>query len=163
MWFALEAAPLSFTESSRHRIENSLPIEAPAARVFEILVTGERQAEWFEDFVAIRWTTPEPHGVGSEREVELEILTVKERFLAWEPGRRVAFHVYAITLPLAKVMLEDMRLEPTGERSCRFSWTVHYEPSLVMRLIHPIGRLLFGKMFRASAEGLARYARAHPG
>jgi hypothetical protein len=162
MWFELEAVPLSYCETSPYRIENSVPVEASAARVFEILATGERQEEWFQDFVAIRWTTPEPHGVGSEREVELKILTVKERFLAWEPDKRLTFHVYANTLPLVKAMLEDMRIEATGERTCRFTWTVHYTPSLLMKLVHPVGRMIFGKMFRASAEGLARYAKAHP-
>jgi uncharacterized protein YndB with AHSA1/START domain len=163
MWFALEAVPLSFTETSPYRIENTVPIEASAARVFEILATGEGLSEWFQDFVAVRWATPEPRGVGAEREFELKILTVRERFLAWEPGKRFSFHIYEITIPLVKAMLEDMRLEPTGDRSCRLLWTVHYRPSITMRLIHPIGRLIFGKMFRASAEGLARYAKAHPG
>ena len=163
MWFDVEAVPLSFTESSPHRVENSTVIEAPAARVFQILATGERQTEWFQDFVACRWTSREPHGVGSEREIELALLTVKERFLAWEPGKRLSFHIYAITLPFVKAMLEDMVIESTGERTCRMTWTVHYRPSLAMRLVHPIGRAVFGKMFKASLEGLAKYAKAHPG
>jgi uncharacterized protein YndB with AHSA1/START domain len=162
MWFDVEAVPLSFTESSPHRFVNSAPIDAPAARVFRIIATGEGQAEWFQDFVACRWTTPEPHGVGAEREIELAALTVKERFLAWEPGKRLAFHIYASTLPLVTAMLEDMVVESTGDRSCRFTWTVHYRPSLLMKLVHPIGRAVFGRMFQKSIQGLAKYAKAHP-
>jgi len=161
MWFDVEAVPLSFTESSPYRIENTTSIDAPAARVFQILATGERQEEWFQDFVACRWTTPEPRGVGAEREVALKLLTVKERFVAWEPGKRLTFHIHAITLPFVKAMLEDMVIEPTGDRTCRFTWTVHYRPSLLMRLVHPVGRAVFGKMFRGSIQGLAKYAGAH--
>lgn len=162
MWFDVEAVPLRFTEASPYRIENSTSIDAPAARVFQILATGERQAEWFQDFVACRWTTPEPHGVGAEREIELALLTVKERFLAWEPGKRLTFHIYAITLPFVKAMLEDMVIEATDDRTCRFTWTVHYRPSLLMRLVHPVGRAVFSRMFQKSIQGLAKYAKAHP-
>jgi hypothetical protein len=163
MWFDAEAVPLSFTESSPHRIQNTAAIDASASRVFDILATAERQRDWFVDFVACRWTSPEPHGVGAEREIELKLLTVKERFLAWEPGRRMTFHIHAITLPFVKAMVEDMVIESTGERSCRVTWTVHYRPSLLMRLGHPLGRAIFGRMFRGSLEGLARYAKANPG
>ena len=108
------------------------------------------------------------HGdrVGAEREVELKALTVRERFLAWEPGKRLAFTVYGSTLPLLKAMLEDMVLEPVeagGQvRATRLIWRAHYEPSLLMRLVHPLGRMIFGELFKASGEGLARYAKAHP-
>lgn len=163
MWFEVEAVPLSFTESSPYRIQNSAVVEASAARIFEIFATGERQTEWFQDFVACRWTSPAPHGVGSERDIELKLLTVKERFLAWEPGKRLTFHIHAITLPLVTAMVEDMVMEPMGDRSCRVTWTVHYRPSLIMKLVHPIGRAVFGKMFKASLDGLAKYAKAHPG
>lgn len=163
MWFEVEAVPLSFTESAPFVIENTVGIDAPAARVFEILATGERQAEWFKDFVACRWTSPEPHGVGSEREIELKALTVKERFLAWEPGKRLTFHIHGITIPLVTAMVEDMIVEATGDRTSRLTWRVHYRPTLLMRAIHPIGRAIFGSMFRASAKGLARYATAHAG
>lgn len=162
MWFDVDPVLLHFTEISPHRIENTTNIEASAARVFEILSTAEGQAEWFQDFVACRWTTPEPHGEGAEREIELKLLTVKERFIAWEPGKRLTFHVYGITLPLVEAMVEDMVIEETGDRSCRLTWTVHYRPTLLMRLIHPAGRAIFGKMFRTSLDGLARYAKSRP-
>lgn len=162
MWFDVEAVPLSFTESSPYRVANAVGIDAPAARVFAILATGEGQTEWFSDLVACRWKSPEPHGVGSEREIELKMVTVKERFLAWDPGKRLAFHIHGITLPLVTAMLEDMVIEATSDRTSRLVWTVHYRPSLLMRLVHPVGRAVFGKMFRAAAEGLARYAKAHP-
>jgi uncharacterized protein YndB with AHSA1/START domain len=162
MWFDVEAVPLSFTERSPYHIETAARIEATPARVFEILATGEAQVEWFQDWVGFAWTTKAPHGVGSERVVNLKMLSVKERFLTWDPGARLSFTIYAITLPLVKAMVEDMTLAPDGEGATLFTWRVHYRPSLLMRLAHPLGRAIFSKMFRASTDGLARYAKAHP-
>jgi uncharacterized protein YndB with AHSA1/START domain len=162
MWFEVEPAPLRFIETSPYRFENTAVLDAPPARVFEIWATGEGQAEWFQDFKSIRWTTPEPYGVGSERVVELKALAVKERFLVWEPGKRMAFCMYAVTLPLLKAMVEDLTFEPEGEGKTRFTWRAHYDPSLLTRLIHPIVRMIFSKLFANSTRGLAAYVKAHP-
>src|SRR5262249_43436603 len=137
MWFDLEPVPLSFTESSPFRIETVQLIDASPARVFAIVSTGEGQKEWFPDFVENRWTNA-TRGVGGEREVELKLFTVKERFLAWEPGKRLAFHIYASKLPVTSATIEDMVLEPVGDRATRLVWRVHYRPKLVARLFHPI-------------------------
>ncbi len=162
MWFDVAAVTLQFTESSPFRFENVVLIDATPARVFEIIAKGEAQKVWFQDYVDTRWTTASTASVGAEREVELKTVTVRERFLAWEPGRRIAFTIYGITLPVVKEMLEDMVLEPVGDHATRLTWRAHYTPTLIMRLVHPIGRMIFGEIFRASAEGLARYAKAHP-
>ena len=102
-----------------------------------------------------RWSLD---GVGSTREVELKALTVKERFLAWDPGKRISFCIYAITIPLISEMLEDMQLEPEGDGKTRLRWTAHYTPSLLMRLIHPVGRMIFSGLFQKSINGLRKYA-----
>jgi hypothetical protein len=162
MWFDVEAVPIEYIETAPYRFENVTLIDAPPARVFEIIAKGEAQKVWFQDFVAIRWTTPATAEVGAEREVELKTTTVRERFLVWEPGKRIAFTIYGITLPIVKEMVEDMVLEPVGDHATRLVWKAHYTPTLLMRLVHPIGRMIFGEIFRASSEGLARYAKAHP-
>jgi uncharacterized protein YndB with AHSA1/START domain len=161
MWFDVEPVPLSFTESSPFHLENVVVIEAPRARVFEILATGEGQREWFKDFVGCRWYGS-GRGVGAEREIALKLLQVKERFLAWDQDERLAFHIYAVTVPLVTAMVEDWSLESIGPDKTRFTWRVHYRPSLLMQLAHPIVRGVFARMFKASAEGLVRWAAAHP-
>lgn len=162
MWFQVRHADLSFTQRSPFQFENEAIIQATPARVFEILATAERQKEWFKDFIADRWTSAPPHGVGSTREVELKTLTVKERFLAWDPGKRIAFSIYAITLPLINEMVEDLQLEPHGDGGTRFRWVAHYTPSLLMRLAHGTARAQFGEMFRATTAGLKAYAESNP-
>ena len=158
MWFPVKPTDLSYTLSSPFQFRNEAVIEAPPERVFEVISSGEDQGKWFKDFVACRWTSAPPHGVGSTREIELKALTVKERFLAWDPGKRMSFCIYAITLPLISEMLEDFQLEPAGDGRTRFRWIAHYTPTLAMRVVHPVVRAIFGNMFRASIEGLSRHA-----
>lgn len=162
MWFAVEAQDLGFTKSSPYVLENEAIIDASPARVFETFATAENQTTWFQDFVACRWTSSAPHGVGSEREIELKLLTVKERFLVWEPGKRLTFAIFGSTLPMVDGMVEDMLFEPHAQGKTRMTWRVHYTPKLFMRPAHPILRLVFGKMFKASTKGVASYLAKYP-
>ncbi len=162
MWFDVDPVPLERIEELPFRFENTALIDAPPARVFQIWVDGEGQTEWFQDWVGFRWTNA-TRGVGAEREAQLKMLSVKERFLVWEPGQRMTFTIYGITLPLVKEMAEDLTFEPAGERATRMRWVARYRPTTAMRLVHPIARMIFGEMFRASTEGLARWVKAHPG
>jgi uncharacterized protein YndB with AHSA1/START domain len=156
MWFRTEAADLS--RSSAHEFINVVDIEAPAERVFPLL-TGERFEEWLTDLKGMRWTSAAPHGVGSTREVHLKSLSVKERVLAWDEGRRFGFVIEAISIPIIRWMTEDMQLEPRGEGACTFRYVVRYEPVRWVRPLTPLIRPVFAKMFRKAAQNLARIAR----
>ena len=163
MWFALEVQDLSFTKTAPFMFENEAILDASPERVFEIIATGENQRTWFKDFVGIRWTKPPPHGVGSERDVELKLLTVREHFLAWEPGKRLAFTIHKMTLPLVEAMVEDMVFEPLGEGRTRFLWRAYYRPKFFMQPFHPIMRAVFGQIFQETTRGLVAYVAAHKG
>lgn len=157
MWFDVEPSDIGYTEISPFQIVNEAIINASPERVFDILAAGENQSEWFQDFVENRWTSPEPYGVGSTREVELKIITVKERFLVWDRGKHLAFTITASTVPAVRRMLEEFHMEPVGDRT-RFRWTAHYTPSRLMRVVHPVMRIQFSKMFAVTTSKLAAYA-----
>jgi uncharacterized protein YndB with AHSA1/START domain len=158
MWFQVHPADIGYTETSPFQIRHEALIAAPPERVFEILASNEGAKAWFKDYVATRWTSAPPNGVGSTREVELKLLTAKERFLAWDPGKRLTFCVYALTLPIVTQMVEDMVIEPSGDGGARLVWTVHYTPSWLMRPVHGLARKVFGDLFKASIEGLRTFA-----
>jgi uncharacterized protein YndB with AHSA1/START domain len=163
MWFRTTPSDLSYVDSAPQRIANVVTIGATPERVFDLFATGERQDEWFQDFVACRWTSGEPHAVGTTREIELKTLTVKERFLAWERGRRLTFSVDAITLPIVKQMVEDLRFEPIdGGQKTRLVWHVFYTPAPVMIAVHGAARAVFAQMFRRSTDGIRRFAESNP-
>lgn len=159
MWFYVDPTDVGYTERSPYQFRNEARLDVPPDRAFEIVALDEGAPEWFKDFVACRFTSEPPYGVGTTRDIELKILTVKERFVVWEPGKRLTFCTYASTLPIVSEMLEDMRFEPTGDGGTRFSWDVHYTPTKLMqpRLIHGLARKVFEGMFRDTAEGLRRY------
>src|SRR5262249_53583759 len=152
----------SFIEHSPFQIVNEGTTTASPERLFDVFTSGEGQRDWFKDFVALRWTSSEPYGVGSTREIELKIVTVKERFLVWDRAKRATFVIYASTLPLTSAMVEDLRIDAPSGGKTRFTWTVHYRPTLLMRPLHPIARMIFGNMFSTSAKGLARWTSDHP-
>ena len=109
------------------------------------------------DFVALDWISPEPHGVGSERKAVLKTATAIEHFLAWDRGRRLSFRVASVSLPLVKAMMEDMRLQPLPDGGTRLDYYVFYTPNLAMKLLHPIVRAFYARMFRQSLINLRRY------
>lgn len=162
MWFDVEPVPIEFTRTSPFRIENAATIRVAPERLFDIWADGEAQETWFQDFRKSTWTSLAPRGVGATRVVDLATLSVKERFLVWQRGERMSFHIYAITLPLVSAMLEDLSFEPAAGGATRFVWRVHYRPKWFVRAAHPLLRASFGKMFSATIERLTRYAEAHP-
>lgn len=159
MWFHLLPTDDSFLEHSPHQLLNEVTIEAPAERVFA-LAAGERFHDWLAELVACEWTSAPPHGVGSTRIVALDTLAVKERFVRWVPGREIAFVIEACTLPLLRRMVEHLAIEPLGEARCRLRYTVHYDPALVMRAVHPVAKVIFGKMFARAADRIRAVAEA---
>jgi hypothetical protein len=157
MWFPLAEADLDWTLRAPFRFDNEAVIDAPPERVFAVLADCDTWPAWFPDFRGATWLTRPPHGTGSSREVRLKLLSAEERFLAWEAGKHMAFVVTALTLPLVRRFVEDFRLEPAGEGRTRLRWCAYYEPGLVMRLVHPVARLIFGGMFREGIAGLTSY------
>lgn len=163
MWFPVVWSDLKYIDSSPYRIANVVEIDASPERVFDLFATGERQTEWFADFVGCRWTSTALEGVESTREIELKMLKVLERFLVWERGSRLTFSIDAITLPIVDQMLEDLRFEPgPSGKGTRLIWHVHYTPAKFMMPFHPAARAVFESMFRKSAEGVKRFAEANP-
>ena len=149
---------LEFLTNPPESMEFAATIDASAAKVFEILADPGKLGLWLQDFKGANWLTEAPHGVGSKREVRLKLVTVRERFLAWEPGKRFAFVMDASSLPIVEAMGEDMRLESRGDNRCEVRWKVCYTSTTLGKIVRPIARAIFGKLFRDSLAGLKALA-----
>lgn len=156
MWFNINDNKLDYIERAPFNVSNEIIINASPEKVYDILMNKD-WINWFQDFVSVEWTTPEPHNVNSKRIVKLKTLSVKETILAQENHKRFSFSITAITLPLVKDMLEDMKFEKTEDGNTKMSWKVYYTPSLLMSLIHPIGRAIFGSMFAKSIKNFKNF------
>ena len=161
MWFDVDACGLDFCERSPHRIINEAVLAVEPARAFELLASDRELGAWLHDFVACRWTSAPPHGVGSTREVTLKTLSVQEKFIAWDPGERLTFTISASTLPLMNRAVEDLRLTRVAPATTRLRWTVHYELRAWVMPFHALPRAVFRKLFARSTENVARYASEH--
>ena len=154
MWIDLQRSDSSFAETSPFQLRNEAIISATPEQVFDaITMTME---EWFADIRGVEWTSPPPHAAGATRIVRLKALSVKERFVNWEPGKRFTYAMDAISVPIVKQLMGDVHLSPSGGGT-RVEWVLHYRPSLLMRAVHPIARAIFGKMFRDSLTNLQRW------
>jgi hypothetical protein len=155
--FTCRPVGLEFVEGASWRFENTVELDAAPGAVFDIFADGESWPRWFADIKRVTWTSPEPKGVGTTRTVVLTTMTVFEHFLAWDHGRRFAFRFVGSSLPLCRAGIEDYRLEEIGPGRTRFFYGVYLEPTLVVRLVGPIAKLQFARMFRRAAEGLRAY------
>ncbi len=115
----------------------------------------------------VEWTSPKPFGVGTTRTVYMAGgLVGDEEFIAWEPGRRMAFRFDAISRKQVDAFVEDYRVEDLGSEVCRVSWTMALAPlgpgKIAMPLAAPLMRVglqwMLGR-FARHVESRARAAR----
>jgi uncharacterized protein YndB with AHSA1/START domain len=158
MWFA--CIPRDLDWKAPYVIRNEAELDAPPERVFDVWADIDEWPKWFSDIRKGTWDTPPPHGAHSRREVVLNLLSVREQFLAWDPGRRYAFTMTACTLPLAHSIVEDYQLEALPGGRSRLVWEVRFDLRLPFVPLSPVVRFVFGKMFRDATAGLVTYVSA---
>jgi hypothetical protein len=148
IWFACQPAEAGFFDSAPVRLVAHFEVPKPAAAVWDEL-TSERALHWCRILHDVSWTSPRPFGVGTTREVNALLGTnlLREHYFRWEEGRRHSFYVVESTAPLFKRLAEDYLVEPTGEGSCRFSWTIAVEPRALAVPAMPVNRALLKTLF----------------
>lgn len=131
-WFSCDPVDEGFFATAPVRMAAHFEVPRPAAEVWGEL-TGERPLHWCRILQEVSWTSPRPFGVGTTREVKALWGTslLREHYFRWEEGRQHSFYVVEMNAPLARRFAEDYLVEPTGESSCRFSWTIAFEPTPV--------------------------------
>src|SRR5690606_40224670 len=105
-------------------LRRELRVEAPPPVVFGLFADDDELARWCPGLRRARWLTAAPHGVGSLRARELRGLRVVDHVVAWDPERRLTTWVERATLPFARELLEDVRLQPADGRT-RVVWALH--------------------------------------
>lgn len=157
MKFSCRPVDLDFIESAPLRFVNDIEINASPEEVFNVLADADSWPRFLKDAIRATWTSPEPHGVGSNRILVLKGMTALEHFIAWEPGKRFTFCVLETSTPLLRAICEDYRLEPTDSGKTRFTYVVACEPTLLVKLAGPVGRKVLAGLFGKVAHGLANF------
>lgn len=149
---ALGALPHGWT----FRVDLALPPD----RAFALLADADAWPRWYPDIQAMRWV--DPPGLGARREVVTTTTTLQERFVVWEPGRRMAFCVEWMTIPLAAAFTEEFTLEPSGTGSV-LHWVARYQPRLPFRPFRPLLDPIFRRMFDRGVALLPGFASGYSG
>jgi len=159
-WYSLEPADADFLTSAPHLFRYRKRFAARPERVWESLTSDASLAAWGPLVTDLKWLSPRPFGIGTEREVALApgLSRVRERFFRWDEGQGYSFYVYESNVPIFRRFVEDYVLEPEGDGT-RFTWTVAVEPKSALRLpfkaIAPALKAGFG---RIPADGQKYFA-----
>ena len=163
-WFTLAHAEPSFAKWAPFRLEYSASVPGTPREVFDVLADDQSWHRWFPSLEEVRWTSAPPPGRGSTREVQLELVSLRERFTIWEPAERMAFSVSSMTLPLVNRMMEDYKLRPTRDhQQTRLEWLVYYEPRGPLRPLRPVLEPVFDWMFKRALGNLSGYMQEQLG
>ena len=137
----------SFFESASARYEHTWSIARPASDVWAEL-TGDKPLHWCRG-LNVQWTSSRPFGVGATRRAKsLGLIVLDEHYFIWDEGRRNAFYVARVNLPLFTAFAEDTVVEPDGADRCRLTWRIAATPSAVGKPGAPLNGLIFRQLFK---------------
>lgn len=98
-------------------IHRRTTVQAPAAALWDAIADTGSWTIWASAMRDCRWTSHEPHGVGSTRFVHMDAFKVNERITAWEPGNRWAMTVIDMNLGILTSLAEEITLHETNGRT----------------------------------------------
>ena len=89
---------LDFFETAPVRFRFSKELPVSPERLFAIFEDPDSWSRWATGIGGVEWTSPAPYGVGTTRTVTFwGGVKVYEDFIAWQPGREMAFTFYGTT------------------------------------------------------------------
>lgn len=155
--YPCEQVDLGFVDCAPQRFSNSVELAITPEQAWEVLADAEAWPRWASVITNVTWTSPEPHGVGTTRMVDMRGGIIgDEEFLAWEPARHMAFRFNASSTSSLAAFVEDYRIEPTAD-GCRLTWTLANRLAGPARWASSISGPLMNLAFRRFLSNLRRY------
>lgn len=158
-----EKVELGYLDTAPFRFTATQTIAATPAEVFDVFLDGPSWTRWVFAITAVEWTSPSPLRVGSTRTVHMRGgLSGYEEFLAWEPGRRMAFRFNAMSKPGADAFAEDYQVTDLGDGRCRVDWVMAMTPSGAGRHTMRAFKPFMSVFIRRTLANLRRYVESRP-
>lgn len=141
------------------QIRVAIEIDAPPARVWEVVEPVERHVDWMHDAVAIRFTGDQTRGVGTEFLCDTKVGPIKlvdrMEITEWTPGEVMGVRHIGLVTGSGRFTLEPIDL---GRRT-RFVW--QEELTFPWWLGGPLGAYIGGKValrpiWKRNLRGLKR-------
>ena len=145
---------LDWMPTAQSRFSNSVDVALSPDELFGVLARADTWPRWAKVIKHVEYTSPEPHGVGTTRVVRMAGGMVgDEEFLAWEPGRQMAFRFNTSATKTLKAFLENYRLEPVASGT-RLTWELGMETAGPSKLFSPVSTPITNFMFRRFLKNL---------
>ena len=124
-----------------------------------MLDDAESWPQWATAITKVTWTSPEPHGVGTTRVVNMRGGIVgDEEYLAWDPFSHMAFRFNEASTRSIAAFAEDYRVVPTAG-GCHLTWVMAMKPNgVAARLGMSLGRPVMSWMFQKFLYNLRDYS-----
>lgn len=104
------------------RITVAIELNAPVARVWEIVEPVERHVDWMADAVAIRFKGEQTRGVGTQFFCDTKVGPIKlvdeMTITAWKPGRTMGVRHTGVVTGTGEFTLEALDASRT-----KFTWS----------------------------------------
>lgn len=151
----------SFYETSPLRFDNSVTVPVAASIVWNILEDDHSWTVWAGVIDKVEWTSPKPFGLGTTRTVTMAkgLMTGWEKFIAWEPGKRMGFCFTEATMDGVDRFAEDWHVTRISENVCTVRWVMCMEPRGISKHLMPLSKPLMNWNFRRYLKKLSLYAQ----
>lgn len=149
---------MAYFQTAPARFSASVEVRATPAQVFEVFEDAHAWTVWADPIQKVEWTSPKPYGLGTTRTVSMSGGMVgDEEFIAWEPGKRMAFRFTEATMGNVEAFGEDYVVEDLGGGLVRVTWTMAMSPTGISK---PFIKL-FGFVMRAMLRKFMRQFKAY--
>lgn len=152
-YFECTKVGLEFLEQTKNVFHAEEIVRATPEQVFEVFEDAHAWTVWAFPIEKVEWTSPKPFGVGTTRTVSMMgDMDGYEEFIAWEPGKRMAFTFLGCSKDATEKFLEDYRVTDLGNGTCKVEWYMAMEPRgfsrHMMWMTRPLLRFMNRRMFR---------------
>ncbi len=165
-YFECTPVGLEFLEQTKNVFRAKETIKASPEVIFEVFEDAESWTVWAFPIQKVVWTSPKPFGVGTTRSVHMMgDMVGYEEFVAWEPGKRMAFTFVGCSKDATDKFIEDYRVTDLGDGSCTVEWYMAMEPRgfsrHIMWMTRPLMRFANRQMFKKFRKYTEAYATKH--
>jgi uncharacterized protein YndB with AHSA1/START domain len=142
-----------FIDRAPVRFVNSVVIHADPREVWTALEDAAAWPRWAGVIKNVEWTSQRPFGIGTTRTVTMAgRMVAQEEFIAWEPGRRMAFRFNTASMNGVRAFAERYTIETPAPGASQVTWVMAMAPKGINRAIVRLTRWpmerAFGRMLR---------------
>lgn len=154
-----EQVGLEFVDTAPFRFVSTVDLAITPEQLWEVLDDAESWPHWATAITKVTWTSPEPHGIGTTRVVNMRGGIVgDEEYLAWDPFAHMAFRFNEASTGSIAAFAEDYRIVQTAG-GCHLTWVMAMKPKgVAAKLGMSLGRPVMSWTFQKFLYNLRDYS-----